>query len=217
MEYRGYEVTIIANVTDIDDKILIKSAEEGVPWWAHAFTFERALNEAYDILGCTPPTYVPRATGHIPEMLELIQTPDRPRACVCRARWQRRRLLRREVVALVRLAVGPAPRRHAGRRGRRPARQARPPRLRTLEGAQARRAGDGVAGRRRGDVAGRAGTSSARRWRASTSAMPSTSTAAASICASRTTRTSSRSRRRPASSSPSSGCTTPGSPRRARR
>ena len=73
MEYRGYDVTIIANVTDIDDKILIKSAEEGVQWWAHAYKFERALTEAYDILGCTPPTYVPRATGHIPEMLELIQ------------------------------------------------------------------------------------------------------------------------------------------------
>jgi cysteinyl-tRNA synthetase len=74
LEHHGYDVTIIANVTDIDDKILAKSAEEGVEWWAHAFTFERALHEAYDILGCTPPTYEPRATGHIPEMVELIQT-----------------------------------------------------------------------------------------------------------------------------------------------
>jgi cysteinyl-tRNA synthetase len=74
LEHDGYDVTIIANVTDIDDKILIKSAELGVPWWAHAFANERALHHAYDVLGCVPPTYEPRATGHIPEMLELIQT-----------------------------------------------------------------------------------------------------------------------------------------------
>jgi len=73
LEHHGYDVTIIANVTDIDDKILAKSAEQGVPWWAHAYTYERALHDAYDVLGCTPPTYEPRATGHIPEMIELIQ------------------------------------------------------------------------------------------------------------------------------------------------
>jgi cysteinyl-tRNA synthetase len=74
LEYQGLDVTIIANVTDIDDKILVKSREHGRPWWAHAFLHERALHEAYDILGCVPPTYEPRATGHIPEMLELIST-----------------------------------------------------------------------------------------------------------------------------------------------
>jgi cysteinyl-tRNA synthetase len=73
LERLGYEVTIIANLTDIDDKILAKSAEAGRPWWAHAYLFERALHEAYDVLGCRPPTYEPRATGHIPEMVELIQ------------------------------------------------------------------------------------------------------------------------------------------------
>jgi cysteinyl-tRNA synthetase len=72
-EYAGYEVTVIANVTDIEDKILAKSAERGVPWWAHAYEFERELHWAYDVLGCRPPTYEPRATGHIPEMLEMIQ------------------------------------------------------------------------------------------------------------------------------------------------
>ncbi|MEJ7708024.1 MAG: cysteine--tRNA ligase [Nocardioidaceae bacterium] len=74
LTYRGFEVTIIANVTDIDDKILAKSAESDRPWWALAFSNERALHEAYDVLGCLPPTYEPRATGHIPEMLELIST-----------------------------------------------------------------------------------------------------------------------------------------------
>ncbi|MGZ4637822.1 MAG: cysteine--tRNA ligase [Actinomycetes bacterium] len=70
----GYDVTIIANVTDIDDKILAKSAEEGRPWWAHAYENERWLNRAYDVLGCLAPTYEPRATGHIPEMIELMAT-----------------------------------------------------------------------------------------------------------------------------------------------
>jgi cysteinyl-tRNA synthetase len=69
----GYEVTVIANITDIDDKILIKSAEAGTPWFAHAYRFERELHEAYAALGCLPPTYEPRATGHIPEMIEMIK------------------------------------------------------------------------------------------------------------------------------------------------
>ena len=72
LERSGYEVTIIANVTDIDDKILAKSAEAGRPWWAHAYANERSLNAAYDVLGCAPPTYEPRATGHITEMVELM-------------------------------------------------------------------------------------------------------------------------------------------------
>jgi cysteinyl-tRNA synthetase len=73
-ERSGYEVTIIANVTDIDDKILAKSAEAGRPWWAHAYANERSLNAAYDVLGCIAPTYEPRATGHITEMVELMTT-----------------------------------------------------------------------------------------------------------------------------------------------
>lgn len=69
----GYQVSVIANVTDIDDKILTKSAEAGVEWFAHAYRFERELHDAYAALGCEPPTYEPRATGHIPEMIELIE------------------------------------------------------------------------------------------------------------------------------------------------
>ena len=52
---------------------LIKSAEAGVPWFAHAYRFERELHDAYAGLGCLPPTYEPRATGHIPEMIEMIK------------------------------------------------------------------------------------------------------------------------------------------------
>ena len=72
LERSGYQVTVIANVTDIEDKILAKSAERHIAWWAHAYEFERELHWAYDVLGCRPPTYEPRATGHIPEMLEMI-------------------------------------------------------------------------------------------------------------------------------------------------
>jgi cysteinyl-tRNA synthetase len=69
----GYQVTFIRNVTDIDDKILIKSAEAGRPWWAHAYLFEQAFSAAYDALGVTRPSYEPRATGHVTDMIELIE------------------------------------------------------------------------------------------------------------------------------------------------
>lgn len=73
LAFQGYEVTVVANVTDIDDKILAKSAAAGVEWWAHAYRYERELHDAYAALGCLPPTYEPRATGHIPEMISLIE------------------------------------------------------------------------------------------------------------------------------------------------
>jgi cysteinyl-tRNA synthetase len=73
LAYRGYDVTFVRNVTDIDDKILAKSAEAGQPWWAWALTYEREFTKAYDALGCLPPTYEPRATGHVPEMIVLMQ------------------------------------------------------------------------------------------------------------------------------------------------
>ncbi len=72
-EFRGYAVTLIANVTDIDDKVLAKETEQEEPWWAIAYENERALHAAYAALGCIPPTYEPRATGHVPEMVELIE------------------------------------------------------------------------------------------------------------------------------------------------
>ncbi|PJE97442.1 cysteine--tRNA ligase [Streptomyces carminius] len=73
-EYRGYEVTFVRNVTDIDDKIITKSAEQGRPWWAIGYANERAFGDAYTALGCLPPTYEPRATGHVPEMVEMMRT-----------------------------------------------------------------------------------------------------------------------------------------------
>jgi cysteinyl-tRNA synthetase len=69
----GYDVTFIRNVTDIDDKILVKSAEQGRPWYNLAYEMKRHLDQAYDALNVAPPTYEPLATGHVPEMLELIE------------------------------------------------------------------------------------------------------------------------------------------------
>ena len=83
LRYRGLAVTVVRNVTDIDDKILAKAADSvgadpapGVvpdePWWALAYRFEQEFAKAYDTLGVQRPTYEPRATGHIPEMHALI-------------------------------------------------------------------------------------------------------------------------------------------------
>ncbi|MGY1664206.1 cysteine--tRNA ligase [Geodermatophilus sp. SYSU D00705] len=69
----GLEVTYVRNVTDVDDKILTKAAENGVPWWAWAYRYELAVTSAYAVLGVLPPTYEPRATGHVPDMVALIE------------------------------------------------------------------------------------------------------------------------------------------------
>ena len=68
----GYEVTFIRNVTDIDDKILHNAIHEEMPWWALAQKYERIFTAAYAELNVLPPTYEPRATGHITQMIELI-------------------------------------------------------------------------------------------------------------------------------------------------
>ena len=70
---KGFDVAFIRNVTDIDDKILIKAAEAGRPWWEWAATHERAFAAAYDALGVLPPSAEPRATGHITQIVELIE------------------------------------------------------------------------------------------------------------------------------------------------
>jgi cysteinyl-tRNA synthetase len=69
----GYDVTFIRNVTDIDDKILHKAVHEEMPWWALAMKYERVFSAAYTALNVAPPTYEPRATGHITQMIELMQ------------------------------------------------------------------------------------------------------------------------------------------------
>jgi cysteinyl-tRNA synthetase len=69
----GFNVTFVRNVTDIDDKILHKAIHEEIPWWQVAMKYERAFNDAYNALNVLPPSYEPRATGHITQMIELIQ------------------------------------------------------------------------------------------------------------------------------------------------
>ncbi|WP_344313801.1 cysteine--tRNA ligase [Fodinicola feengrottensis] len=73
LRHSGYEVTYVRNVTDIDDKILRRAADAGEQWWARAARIERVLTASYQLLGCLPPTVEPRATGHIPEMVEMMR------------------------------------------------------------------------------------------------------------------------------------------------
>jgi cysteinyl-tRNA synthetase len=69
----GFNVTFVRNVTDIDDKILHKAVHEEIPWWQVAMKYERAFTDAYNALNVLPPSYEPRATGHITQMIELMQ------------------------------------------------------------------------------------------------------------------------------------------------
>jgi len=73
LEASGNSVVFIRNVTDIDDKILHKAIHEEMPWWALAMKYERAFADAYKALNVLAPTYEPRATGHITEMIELME------------------------------------------------------------------------------------------------------------------------------------------------
>jgi cysteinyl-tRNA synthetase len=69
----GLDVVLVRNVTDIDDKILNKAAEHGEPWWQWSAKHERVFEAAYDALGCLPASIAPRATGHVTQMVELMQ------------------------------------------------------------------------------------------------------------------------------------------------
>jgi len=76
LSYRGFDVTLVRNVTDIDDKILAnasKSDTDGEQWWALAYRYELEFTAGYNRLGILPPTYEPRATASISEMQRIIQ------------------------------------------------------------------------------------------------------------------------------------------------
>ncbi len=72
LERSGFAVTMVRNVTDIDDKTLAKASEAGAQWWAWALRFEREFQAAYSAVGVLPPASEPRATGHLPEIVALI-------------------------------------------------------------------------------------------------------------------------------------------------
>jgi len=73
LAHKGLDVTLVRNVTDIDDKIMRKANEFGRPWWEWSATHERAFESAYDLLGCLPASIAPRATGHVTQMVDLMQ------------------------------------------------------------------------------------------------------------------------------------------------
>ena len=73
LQHRYGRVTVVRNVTDIDDKVLANGTD-AEPWWALAYRMEQEFAAAYAGIGILPPTYEPRATGSIPQMQELIQT-----------------------------------------------------------------------------------------------------------------------------------------------
>lgn len=72
LETTGNKVTLVRNVTDIDDKVLENAKAEGEHWWSLAYRFELEFNAAYRKIGIQAPSYEPRATGAIPEMLDII-------------------------------------------------------------------------------------------------------------------------------------------------
>jgi cysteinyl-tRNA synthetase len=76
LTYRGLTVTLVRNVTDIDDKILANastgSATRGEEWWALAYRTELEFTNDYQQLGILAPTYEPRATANVAEMQALI-------------------------------------------------------------------------------------------------------------------------------------------------
>ncbi|MEV6629940.1 cysteine--tRNA ligase [Actinoplanes sp. NPDC051470] len=70
--HTGNEVTFVRNITDVDDKILDKAAAQKRPFWSIAYENKLVLDHDYAALNVLPPTYEPLATGHVPEMHELI-------------------------------------------------------------------------------------------------------------------------------------------------
>ena len=73
LTYRGLTVTLVRNVTDIDDKILVNAAGSTEQWWALAYRFELEFTASYQRLGILAPTYEPRATASIGQMQQIIE------------------------------------------------------------------------------------------------------------------------------------------------
>jgi cysteinyl-tRNA synthetase len=74
LEWRGYEVAYVENVTDVEDKIIAAAAEQGMSVAALAEIMAGKFDDAYAALNVKPPTIEPRATDHISHMVALIET-----------------------------------------------------------------------------------------------------------------------------------------------
>jgi cysteinyl-tRNA synthetase len=72
LRYRGLEVTYVRNITDIDDKIIKRAAENGEPIDAVTGRFIQAMNEDAAALGLTRPDFEPRATQYVPNIITMI-------------------------------------------------------------------------------------------------------------------------------------------------
>src|SRR5690606_27116760 len=72
LNYSGYDVTLVRNVTDIDDKVLV-NASGSEEWWALAYRTELEFSAGYRALGILPPTYEPRATASIQQMHAILE------------------------------------------------------------------------------------------------------------------------------------------------
>jgi cysteinyl-tRNA synthetase len=70
---RNYDVTFVQNITDIEDKIINKANEENVSWQEIVGRYTDSFHARLQMLGIDPPDIEPRATGHIPEMISLIE------------------------------------------------------------------------------------------------------------------------------------------------
>jgi cysteinyl-tRNA synthetase len=73
LQYRGYKVTFVRNITDIDDKIIGRAAENKESVQALTARFIAAMHEDYDRLGILRPDFEPKATGHIPSIIEITK------------------------------------------------------------------------------------------------------------------------------------------------
>ena len=73
LKFKGFKVTHVMNITDVEDRIIAKSQEAGVTIDEYTQQYIDALWEDFDALGCERPDVVPRATRHIPEMVTLIE------------------------------------------------------------------------------------------------------------------------------------------------
>ena len=72
LKSRGYDVTYVQNITDVEDKIIGKANEEGVSWEEVVHRYTDSFHERLQMLGVGLPDIEPRATEHIPEMISLI-------------------------------------------------------------------------------------------------------------------------------------------------
>jgi cysteinyl-tRNA synthetase len=73
LKFKGFKVTHVMNITDVEDRIIAKSQEAGLSIDDYTAKYIEALWEDFDALGCERPEIIPRATRHIPEMVELIE------------------------------------------------------------------------------------------------------------------------------------------------